>query len=85
MSEEVRTTTVDDQETTTTVKVQVAAVTATEASDGVNVGDVTVLLSDAAQNEVNSIVQKAASACAGAAKLKKRDREFRDSHFTQLS
>lgn len=71
-----RTSTVDDKETTTVFQEQLAVSTATEASDGVEVGDVTVLIHEGLQNELDSIVKDVAAACANAAKLRKRDSEF---------
>ena len=72
MTEEIRTTTVHDVETTTTVKPQLSVVTAADAAEGVDAGDVTVLMADVVQDELNALVQDAVTACA-AAKLRKRD------------
>lgn len=56
-------------------KSQLAVVTATEASEGVEVGDVTVLISDSLQDQLNNVVKEAAAACGAPAKLRKRDSE----------
>ena len=77
LTEETRTTTIDNVETTTVVKPQLAVVTASAASEGVEVGDVTVLLSDSLQDQLNNIVKEAAASCAAPAKLRKRDGESR--------
>lgn len=70
------TTTVDAVETTTVVQPQIAVVTATEASEGVEVGDVTVLLSETVQQELDKVVKEAAASCGTGAKLRKRDSKF---------
>ena len=54
---------------------QLAVVTATVASEGVEVGDVTVLISDSLQDQLNNIVKEAAAACGAPAKIRKRDGE----------
>lgn len=56
-------------------KPQLAIVTATEASEGVEVGDVTVLISDSLQDQLNNVVNNAVAACGAPAKLRKRDSE----------
>ncbi|SPO03657.1 uncharacterized protein DNG_06340 [Cephalotrichum gorgonifer] len=73
LTEETRTTTVDNVEVTTVVKPQLAVVTATEASEGVDVGDVTVLVSDTVQDEMDAIIKQAVASCGAPAKLRKRD------------
>lgn len=60
-------------ETTTVVQEQLAVVTASEASEGVGVGDVTVLMPEALQDELDALIKDAVASCAGAAKLRKRD------------
>ncbi|KAI9163909.1 Leucinostatins biosynthesis cluster protein T [Paramyrothecium foliicola] len=73
LTEETRTTTIGNIETTTVVRLQVAVVTATKASEGVNVGDVTVLLSESVRNELEGLVHTAAALCGIEAKLRRRD------------
>ena len=80
-----RTSTVDNVETTTVVKAQLAVVTATEASEGVEVGDVTVLMSDAVQNELDSVVKVAAASCNAGAKLRKRQSDCEFYHSNVLN
>lgn len=59
--------------TTKVVQVQISVTTATAASDGVEVGDVTVLLADTVQDQLDKLINDAATACAGAAaRLRKR-------------
>ncbi|EMR63473.1 hypothetical protein UCREL1_9579 [Eutypa lata UCREL1] len=45
----------------------------TKASEGVEVGDVTVLLSETVQQELDKVVKEAAASCGTGAKLRKRD------------
>ncbi|KAM0329504.1 hypothetical protein ACHAQA_004813 [Verticillium albo-atrum] len=73
LTEEIRTTTIDNVETTTVVRPQLAVVTATEGSEGVEVGDVTVLISDSLQDELDVLIKGVAASCNAAAKLNKRD------------
>ena len=76
LTEETRTATVDNVETTTVVKPQLAVVTASAASEGVEVGDVTVLMSDKVQDELDALMKDVAASCGAGAKLRKRDSEF---------
>ena len=76
LTEATLTTTVDDVEATTVVQEQMAVSTATEASEGVEAGDVTVLVSDMLQKELDLLVKEAAASCGGGVKLRKRDGEF---------
>ncbi|KAM0530678.1 hypothetical protein ACHAPS_000320 [Verticillium nonalfalfae] len=68
-----RTTTINNVETTTVVKPQLAVATATKASEGIKAGDVTVLLSESVQNELDVIIKEAAASCAAPSRLGKRD------------
>lgn len=74
---ETLTTTIDSVETTSVVTPQLAVVTATEASEGVEVGDVTVLMADAVQDALDALIRDVVASCGAGARLRKRDREFR--------
>lgn len=73
MTELTYTSTIGDVVSTTVAQAQLAVVTATEASEGVDVGDVTVLIPDTLQDELDVIIKDAVELCAGVAKLRKRD------------
>lgn len=75
LTEETKTVTVDNAPSTTVVKAQLAVVTATAAAEAVAVGDVTVLLHETVQSQLESLVSEAATACAIAAKklLRRQD------------
>lgn len=64
----VETTTVNNQPATTTVGVAIQVATATAAVDGLAVGDVTVVLSQALNDNIEAAVKVAAQACAAAVK-----------------
>ncbi|CRK41581.1 hypothetical protein BN1723_015939 [Verticillium longisporum] len=69
LTEVTRTTTINNVETTTVVKPQLAVATATKASEGIKAGDVTVLLSDSVQNELDVIIKEAAASCDSAPEI----------------
>lgn len=62
---------------------QLAVVTATVASEGVEVGDVTVLIPDTLRDQLSNIVKEAAASCASPAKLRKRDGESRSGRIVR--
>ncbi len=57
------------------VKAQLSVVTAIAASDGVDVGDVTVLMADSIREELAALIKGAAASCGAPAKKSKRDGE----------
>ncbi|KAK4089905.1 hypothetical protein PCL_05582 [Purpureocillium lilacinum] len=65
--------TVNNVKTTTVVKAQLSVVTAIAASDGVDVGDVTVLMADSIREELAALIKGAAASCGAPAKKSKRD------------
>lgn len=57
------------------VKQPISVVTAAVDSEGIKAGDVTVLLADKIQKEVDAIVKDAAASCNAAPVLRKRARK----------
>lgn len=68
LTEEIITTTVNDQSTETKIPIQIQVVTAVAAGEGVAAGDVTVLLSEGLRSSLGDAVSAASAACGAAAK-----------------
>ncbi|OAA53065.1 hypothetical protein ISF_09019 [Cordyceps fumosorosea ARSEF 2679] len=73
LTEVIVTTTINNVETTTAVKQQLSVVTATADSEGVKVGDVTVLLADTLQKELDGLIKTGMASCASPVRRRKRD------------
>ena len=69
LKEETHTTTIDNIETTTLVKSQLAIFTTNEASEDFDVGDVTILLSETVREQLNKGISAGTASCGIGARM----------------
>ncbi|KAK2601892.1 hypothetical protein QQS21_004579 [Conoideocrella luteorostrata] len=73
LTEVPETTTINGVKTTMEVKQQLLVVTATAAAEGVAAGDVSLLITESMQRELQTLVKAAAASCGAPARKSKRD------------